>query len=127
MRSARGSCGRGRIASRGPLALRGRILREGPSDEGNMRCEGPADEGNMRCEGPSDEGELLREGPADEGNMRCEGPSDEGCKQRGSSTFSRLSERLIAQRLIRRIDHDVIDRRAIDPKDKKKEQTEVRS
>jgi hypothetical protein len=51
-------------------------------------------------------------------------------EQRMSATFSRLSERLIAQRLIRRIDHEVIDhevidRRAIDPKDKKKEQTEV--
>jgi hypothetical protein len=34
--------------------------------------------------------------------------------------FNRLSEQLIAQRLIRRIDHEVIDRRAIDPKDKKK-------
>ncbi len=48
-------------------------------------------------------------------------------EQRGSSTFNRLSEQTIAQRLIRRIDHEVIDRRAIDPKDKKKEQTEVRS
>ena len=117
------------------------MLREGPADEGNMRCEGPADEGNMRCEGHwRCEGELLREGHwrcegelLREGHWRCEGellregPSDEGCKQRGSSTFSRLSERLIARRLIRKIDHDVIDRRAIDPKDKKKEQTEVRS
>jgi hypothetical protein len=48
-------------------------------------------------------------------------------EQRGSSTFNRLSEQTIAQRLIRRIDHEVIDRREIDPKDKKKEQTEVRS
>jgi hypothetical protein len=62
-----------------------------------------------------------------EANVYDECPMDEGCKQRGSSTFNQLSEQLIAQRLIRRIDHEVIDRRAIDPKDKKKEQTEVRS
>ena len=74
----------------------------------------------MLREGPADEGELLREGPSDEGELLREGPADEGCKQRRSSTFNRLSEQLIAQRLIRRIDHEVIDRRAIDPTDKKR-------